>query len=184
MPMDTLVELVNGWGAEPRRAGARAYVPARADHVRRAGLPPAVADRLTDADLTTFADVVFAIFDRPTTAERVERISALLTGLAVRPDLMLDGDGDGGRVRPVWLTTERDALLAAALLALRAQLAEQDPGRLGICVDGGCADVYVDVSPAGRRRFCSVQCQNRARAADYRRRRRAPSVVTPAGETP
>lgn len=171
MPMDTLVELVNGWGAEPRRAGARSYVPDRADHVRRAGLPATVADRLTDVDLAAFADVVFEIFDRPTTAERVERISALLTGLAVRPDLALDADADG--VRPVWLTTEGDALLAAALLALRAQLTEHDPGRLGICVDGGCADIYVDVSPAGRRRFCSVQCQNRARAAEYRRRRRA-----------
>jgi hypothetical protein len=169
MPMDTLVELVNGWGAEPRRAGARTHVPARADHVHRAGLPPGVADRLTDADLAGFADEVFGIFDQPSTQARVERISALLTGLAITPDLILDGDG----VRPVWLTTERDALLVAALLALRAQLAEQDPGRLGICVDGGCADVYVDVSPAGRRRFCSVQCQNRARAADFRRRRRA-----------
>ncbi|TDC47873.1 CGNR zinc finger domain-containing protein [Jiangella ureilytica] len=169
MPMDTLVELVNGWGAEPRRAGARSHVPSRADHVHRAGLPPEVADRLTDADLADFADVVFGIFARPSTAERVERISALLTGLAIRPDLVIDGD----RVRPVWLTAEDDALLAAALLALRAQVAEQDPGRLGICVDGGCADVYVDISPAGRRRFCSVQCQNRARAADYRRRHRA-----------
>nr|WP_184829349.1 CGNR zinc finger domain-containing protein [Jiangella mangrovi] len=177
--MDTLVELVNGWGAEPRRAGARSDVPARAGHVHGAGLPRDLADRLTDADLVAFADLVFAIFDLPTTAERVGRISALLAGLTVRPDLVIDdggGDGDGGggvRVRPVWRTTADDALLAAALLALRDQLTGRDPGRLGICVDGGCADVYVDVSPAGRRRFCSVQCQNRARAADYRRRLRA-----------
>jgi hypothetical protein len=169
MPMDTLVELVNGWGAEPRRAGARSFVPARADHVHRAGLPHDVADGLTDAELEAFADVVFEIFGQPSTAARVERVSGLLTGLAVTPDLILDGDG----VRPAWRTTKRDALLVAALLALRTQLAEHDPGRLGICVDGGCADVYVDVSPAGRRRFCSVQCQNRARAADFRRRRRA-----------
>jgi predicted RNA-binding Zn ribbon-like protein len=124
---------------------------------------------LTDADLVAFADTVFAIFALPSTADRVARISGLLSGLEVRPDLVVDG----GEVRPAWRTTGPDALLAAALLGLRAQLAQEDPDRLGICVDGGCADVYVDVSPAGRRRFCSVQCQNRARAAEYRRRLRA-----------
>lgn len=169
MPMDALVSLVNGWGVEPRRAGARSDVPALADHVHAAGLPADAASRLTDADLEAFAAIVFGVFDLPSTTDRVERISALLTGLDVRPDVAVED----GEVRPVWLTTEADALLAAALLALRDQLSAQDPGRLGICVDGGCADVYVDVSPAGRRRFCSVQCQNRARAADYRRRQRA-----------
>src|ERR687893_781219 len=33
-----------------------------------------------------------------------------------------------------------------------------------------CADVYVDTSPAGRRRFCCLTCQNRARAAAFRQR--------------
>jgi predicted RNA-binding Zn ribbon-like protein len=169
MPMESLVDLVNGWGAEPRRAGARAGVPPLADHVHEAGLPADVAGRLTDAELEAFAGTVFAIFALPSTADRVARISALLAGIAVRPDLVVDH----GEVRPAWLTTEPDALPAAALLGLRAQLSQQDPARLGICVDGGCADIYVDVSPAGRRRFCSVQCQNRARAAEYRRRQRA-----------
>ena len=35
-----------------------------------------------------------------------------------------------------------------------------------------CADVYVDASPTHDRRYCSVTCQNRARVAAYRARRR------------
>jgi len=171
MPLDTLVELVNGWGVEPRRAGARSDVPPLADHVDRAGVPASVADVLTDSELVRFADTVFGIFASGGTAARVAAISGLLTSVDVRPDLTL-ADGD---VRRMWWADADDALLAAALLALRAQLSDEDPARLGVCVDGGCADIYIDVSPAGRRRFCSVTCQNRARAAKYRRSRRMSS---------
>ena len=60
---------------------------------------------------------------------------------------------------------------ASAALALRAQLAER-PGRIGVCADRQCADVWVDQSPAGRRRFCCLTCQNRARAETFRARQR------------
>ncbi len=169
MPLDTLVALVNGWGVEPRRAAARSDVPPLAGHVDRAGVPTSVADALTDTELIRFADTVFGIFASDGTAARVAAVSGLLTTIDVRPDVLLED----GEVRPTWWADADDALLAAALLALRAQLADEDPGRLGVCVDGGCADIYIDVSPAGRRRFCSVTCQNRARAAKYRRARRA-----------
>jgi predicted RNA-binding Zn ribbon-like protein len=168
MPLDALVELVNGWGAEPRRAGARSEMPPLGDHVHRAGVPASVADNLTDTALIRFADTIFAVFTSMGTAARVAAVSGLLTSIDVRPDLALTD----GEVRRTWWVNAHDALLAAALLALRAQLCDEDPGRLGVCVDGGCADIYIDVSPAGRRRFCSVTCQNRARAAKYRRSRR------------
>lgn len=182
MALETLVELVNGWGVEPRRAGARSGVPALADYFgegtaggaaaadadRAAGVPAAVASALTDDGLIRFADTVFGVFAAEGTAGRVAAVSELLMRIDVRPDVVMDGD----EVRRTWWTDADDALLAAALLALRDQLADGDPGRLGICVDGGCADIYVDGSPAGRRRFCSVTCQNRARAAKYRRSHR------------
>jgi predicted RNA-binding Zn ribbon-like protein len=171
MPLDALVELVNGWGAEPRRAGARSEVPPLGDHVCRAGVPASVADTLTDADVIRFADTIFGVFAAVGTAARVAAVSALLTSIDVRPDLAVTD----GEVRRAWWVDAHDALLAAALLALRAQLCDEDPGRLGICVDGGCADIYIDGSPAGRRRFCSVTCQNRARAAKFRRTRRTTS---------
>lgn len=184
MALETLVELVNGWGVEPRRAGARSGVPVLAEYFgggaaagaaadaggpgRRAGIPTAVVSALTDDELVRFADTVFGVFAAEGTAGRVAAVSELLTGIDVRPDVVLED----GEVRRTWWADADDALLAAALLALREQLADEDPGRLGICVDGGCADVYIDGSPAGRRRFCSVTCQNRARAAKYRRTHR------------
>jgi predicted RNA-binding Zn ribbon-like protein len=64
------------------------------------------------------------------------------------------------------------ALLASAALALRGHLAAH-PDRLGVCADRQCADVYVDASPAGHRRFCSLTCQNRTRVAAFRERRRS-----------
>jgi len=171
MPLGILVELVNGWGVEPRRAGARSDVPALGEYIHQAGVPAEVAEALTDTELIRFADTIFGVFASAETADRVAAVSGLLTGVDVRPDLaVVDGE-----VRPVWWVDTQDphdTLLAAALLALRMQLCTEDPGRLGVCVDGGCADIYIDGSPAGRRRFCSVTCQNRARAAKYRRTRR------------
>jgi predicted RNA-binding Zn ribbon-like protein len=43
--------------------------------------------------------------------------------------------------------------------------------RLGVCRAEACDRVYVDVSRNGTRRFCSTACQNRVKAAAYRRRR-------------
>lgn len=171
MPLDALVELVNGWGVEPRRAGARSEVPPLGDHVYRAGVPASVADGLTDTELIRLADTIFGVFASVGTAARVAAVSGLLTSIDVRPDLAL-ADGE---VRRTWWVDTHEALLAAALLGLHTQLCDEDPGRLGVCVDGGCADIYIDSSPAGRRRFCSVTCQNRARAAKYRRSRRTAS---------
>jgi predicted RNA-binding Zn ribbon-like protein len=62
-------------------------------------------------------------------------------------------------------------LTESAVLALRDQLATH-PDRLGICHDRHYADVYVDASPAGHRRFCSLTCQNRSRVASFRERKR------------
>ena len=67
-------------------------------------------------------------------------------------------------------------LTAAAALTLRDQLATRDPDRIGTCTGRRCADAYIDASPAGQRRFCSVTCQNRARVAAWRERQRAISA--------
>ncbi|MFJ9036853.1 CGNR zinc finger domain-containing protein [Streptomyces sp. NPDC102406] len=61
----------------------------------------------------------------------------------------------------------------AAAVALRQYLGEQGFARIGVCTGGRCADVYVDQSPGGRSRFCSVTCQNRARVAAFRSRKAA-----------
>lgn len=50
-------------------------------------------------------------------------------------------------------------------------LASDHAHRLGTCEDPECSRVYFDVSRNGSRRFCSTTCQNRIKAAAFRRRR-------------
>jgi predicted RNA-binding Zn ribbon-like protein len=42
--------------------------------------------------------------------------------------------------------------------------------RLGTCEREGCGRVFVDVSRNASRRFCSLACQNRVKAASFRAR--------------
>jgi hypothetical protein len=163
MELDALVALVNDWGTVPREVGHRSAPlppegPAGATPgVSPAGTAVAVADRLHE---------VFAAADA---AERAAAVSAMLAETGVRPELtVVDGEPAAGWQVP----RTRDALLASAALALRDHLAGH-PDRLGVCADRQCADVYVDASPAGHRRFCSLTCQGRSRVAAFRERRRA-----------
>jgi hypothetical protein len=141
MGLDEVVRLVNEWGTLPRQFDGRAPAPA-------------------DAELTTLADELHPIFAGHDPGVRV---NALLESTGVRPSLSDD-------LTEAWLIDEpAQTTRAAAALALREQLAAH-PDRIGICADRQCADVYVDLSPAGRRRFCCLTCQNRARAEAFRKR--------------
>jgi predicted RNA-binding Zn ribbon-like protein len=157
--LSELVALVNGWGTQPRQAGHRAAPPLSAVLVGtlRAGSDPtAVADRL------------HAVFAAGDAVERARLVTAMLAETAVRPEVAQDDDV----LAAAWSVPEpRTALLASAALALREHLAA-DPDRLGVCADQQCADVYIDASPGGHRRFCSLTCQNRTRVAAFRQRRR------------
>lgn len=57
----------------------------------------------------------------------------------------------------------------AMALAIGSDLA----GRLGVCAAARCDRVYVDTSRNGARRFCSLNCQNRTKAATFRTRTRS-----------
>lgn len=144
MDIAEVVTLVNEWGTLPCRMDGRAPRPGAA--------------------LTTLADALHPIFAAPDAATRASLVTELLRDTAVRPELSPTLD-------EVWAVDDpAQATQAAAVLALRHHLAEH-PGRLGLCADDQCADVYVDASPAGKRRFCCLTCQNRARAAAFRRRK-------------
>jgi predicted RNA-binding Zn ribbon-like protein len=47
--------------------------------------------------------------------------------------------------------------------------------RLGTCQRDGCGRVFFDTSKNASRRFCSTPCQNRVKAAAFRRRRVGPA---------
>ncbi len=146
MPLAELVELVNERGTLPCALDGRS--------------PGA------DAELTALADDLHPVFAASDDAARAALVTALLQATGVRPEVAVE---DGTPVE-AWVVDD-PALRrrAAAALALRHHLAVH-PGRIGVCADRQCADVYVDTSPAGRRRFCCLTCQNRARAAAFRQR--------------
>jgi predicted RNA-binding Zn ribbon-like protein len=163
MPMPMLVELVNGWGTVPRaKAGAR-HRPSLAPFAERHG---AARARFTDAALERVADRLYPVFAAGDAAERTRLVTDLLTSCSVQPALGVAGD----RIRAAWLVPRaRDAILAAAAVALHGQLIEHEPERLGTCASISCGDAFADASPGAHRRFCSVTCQNRERVAAFRR---------------
>jgi predicted RNA-binding Zn ribbon-like protein len=63
------------------------------------------------------------------------------------------------------------ALRTRLLAALAAHLVRHGIARLGTCQAAPCNCVYVDHSRARTRRYCCDQCNDRAAAAAYRRRK-------------
>jgi predicted RNA-binding Zn ribbon-like protein len=53
-------------------------------------------------------------------------------------------------------------------------IGEGHADRLGTCAGVACDRVYLDVSKNASRRFCSTACQNRTKAAAFRRRQVVP----------
>jgi predicted RNA-binding Zn ribbon-like protein len=68
---------------------------------------------------------------------------------------------------------EAESWAASLATGLAVVLGNPAVDRLGVCRAEACDRVYVDVSRNGTRQFCSTACQNRAKAAAYRRRRNA-----------
>jgi predicted RNA-binding Zn ribbon-like protein len=119
--------------------------------------------------LVRLADGLFPVFAAaPDSAAVARLLTDLLRDIEVRPILVARDD----RVLTEWQIAEpRDAVLAAAVVALGDYLAGHPVDRLGICADRSCADVYIDASPGGHRRFCSLTCQTRSRVSAFRARR-------------
>ena len=63
------------------------------------------------------------------------------------------------------------ALRTRLLAALAAHLVRHGTARLGTCQAAPCNCVYVDHSRARTRRYCCDQCNDRAAATAYRRRK-------------
>jgi CGNR zinc finger protein len=146
MSIADVVDLINEWGTHPREL----------DHRPR-----------TTGPLTALADELHPIFADK--SDKARKITRMLNQAAVRPEVATRD----GVLQESWTVDDpSQERRASAALALRHHLTAH-PGRIGVCADDHCADVYVDASPAGRRRFCCLTCQNRARAAAFRERKRS-----------
>ena len=61
--------------------------------------------------------------------------------------------------------------IAGCATALALAMGSDLAGRLGVCAAERCQRVYVDLSRNSSKRFCSLACQNRTKAAAHRARR-------------
>lgn len=173
LPIPVLVQVVNQWGDAPRAAAGESADPypeigqLRAEH-------PEIWAHLPQPDppvLVEVANRIHPVFAAGSGEECARRLNRLVAEAGLAPLLA----ADAWTVREVWRTAAPGReLLAAAVLSLLEHLRhEPDASRLSTCHGEACVDVYVDQSPAGRRRYCSLTCQNRARTRAYRAARRA-----------
>jgi predicted RNA-binding Zn ribbon-like protein len=78
------------------------------------------------------------------------------------------------RMEPVGDELQQARATVAGSLA--HYLADHDEHRLGVCADDTCGWLFIDESPAGRRRWCDMRtCGNRAKVARHRARARGTS---------
>lgn len=83
------------------------------------------------------------------------------------------------RMEPIGGDLEQARATVAGSLA--HYLADHDEHRLGVCADETCGWLFIDESPAGRRRWCDMRtCGNRAKVAAHRARARRTSRAAPA----
>src|SRR4051794_32584402 len=127
MAVPTLVELVNGWGTVPRARADDRPLASRAAFVDAHAVPAELVTHCADDALVRVADRLHAVFAAATAEERAALVTALLARCGVRPAVR----AADGRIRSTWqVARPDDGLLAAAAVALRAQLAEHDPARV------------------------------------------------------
>lgn len=164
-PPELVTELVNGWSEAARReAGVLGRSLPSLDEVldryswRIGSSGPA-------EHVTAVADALHPVFATDSVAERLELLNELIAGLRPTPLASMDG--------PRWMVIDDRRELEASLVLGLVEYGRIDPGydRLGTCAAHRCVDAYIDASQAGRRRYCSITCQNRAKAAAFRRRR-------------
>jgi len=114
----------------------------------------------------------------PAPPEAVERVDGWLVLAGARPALVLGPDGLPVLDERPAADSPRRALGTVALDAARMLGRADERGRIRICGSETCSARFYDRSPAGRRRWCSMQaCGNTEKARRHRAR-----VTSPAGQ--
>lgn len=173
------VALVN----ELASARAAGRPPRRADAYGAIGsilaFDPATAALLRPEDTDGFVDLaerlrpVFEELGAADVDAAARRLNALLAAHPAHPHLARED----GRWRLHHHPAEAALVpmyTAICAEALARAVGEGAAGRIGVCGSDSCDRVYVDGSKNGSRRFCSTTCQNRVKAAAFRRRRAGP----------
>lgn len=132
-----------------------------------------LAGQLTRGDLTglrTLRAQLTPVFAATTVEDATRILDPLLRDAAIPARIAASGrtacwDWSAGQ-------QGMTALRSRLLTALATHLVQHGTTRLGICHAPPCNCVYVDHSRARTRRYCCDQCNDRAAATAYRRRKK------------
>jgi predicted RNA-binding Zn ribbon-like protein len=113
--------------------------------------------------------VVFDHLDQDDLDSAAHQLNDLLAAHPAHPHLAYDGGRWRLHHHPA------DAALVPMVTAICAEgmarmISAGDHDRFGTCASEGCDRVFLDGSKNASRRFCSTTCQNRVKAAAFRRR--------------
>lgn len=136
---------------------------------RRMSAPAGLAAEAGELCEAVAACLRAAATDRPPPARAVTRVDDWLVLAGTRPRLEVEADGQPVLGERPAADSPRRALGMLALDAAGLVGRQGWRERLRLCE--GCAVVFLDRSPSGRRRWCSMRtCGNRAKARRHRAR--------------
>ncbi|MGH9287436.1 MAG: CGNR zinc finger domain-containing protein [Acidimicrobiales bacterium] len=144
-------------------------------------IDPASAAQLRDRDRPGFITLaaqlreVFRDLHRGDIDAAASRLNELLAAHPAHPHLAKDD----GRWRVHHHPVDAGLVPMAAAVSAEAMarmIGAGDGNRLGTCDSDDCDRVFLDASKNGSRRFCSTTCQNRVKAAAFRRRQATSDV--------
>jgi predicted RNA-binding Zn ribbon-like protein len=169
------VDLVNELAVE-RAFGRPAPATAPFPAIRRVlEIDPASAAQLRRRDVPGFIALaaqlrqVFRELDDGDVDAAASRLNRLLAAHPAHPHLAKDE----GRWRVHHHPVDAGVVSMAAAVGAEAMarlIGAGEGTRLGTCESDDCDRVFLDASKNGSRRFCSTTCQNRVKAAAFRRR--------------
>jgi predicted RNA-binding Zn ribbon-like protein len=111
---------------------------------------------------------------RPSVEEAVVLVDRWIARAGIRPALVLGPDGLPALTERGPADSARRALGELALDAAQMLGRASERARIRICASETCSARFYDRSPAGRRRWCSMEgCGNVAKARRHRARKRA-----------
>ena len=116
-------------------------------------------------------------------AEAVGRLNALLVRHPAHPQLSgHDGEAWHLHVTPSGCVADRFA--AAATMGLAVMVTKLGTGQFRLCSAPCCQQVFIDTTPNGSRRYCSVRCSSKVNLTalgEHQRTGGDPAIPTPAG---
>jgi predicted RNA-binding Zn ribbon-like protein len=134
------------------------------------------------AQFRTVAAEIRAVFDA-VAAGRTDAAASLVNDMLARTGARPHLDRHDGEPWHLHFHGAEDSLVtgwsAGCATGLAVVLGSDLGGRLGVCTAPRCDRVYVDTSRNATRRFCSTSCQNRVKAAAFRRKQARPGVAEP-----